>query len=178
MRLWRRYAPAAFAALAAVGLLSFLPAAAEHKRAATEVAAFRTETIQRLTNANLVDAFVALRLSGSIANVKWSQAVLSVELLIDGAEGRSGAWLQDARKLIRFSFEHTGNVNRLIVRFKEREQAGSRLLLAIDVRRSDSWLQGSPEELDNADPIKDPLWKKRLRLNFSPYYFAHLYNLT
>lgn len=178
MRIWRRYAAAAAAAIAGLVLLAYLPSVLQQQSAAKqkEVAVFRAEPIKRLTNSNMVDAFIALQLNDRLMNVKWDHAILTVELLISGNKEHAGEWFQDAWKIIRLSFAQTENVNRLIIRFKAQEQeeqggnTNTRMLFAMDVRRSDSWLQSQINHLEAVDPLAQPLWKKRLRLNFSPYW--------
>ncbi|QAY66167.1 hypothetical protein [Paenibacillus protaetiae] len=169
IRLWKRFAAAAAAVAAVIAVLSWLPGTVNHQPAfQEEIPVFRVETIKRLTNTNMVDALIALQLNSRLSSVKWSNSVLSLELLVDSDPNEQTLWFQDMDKLVRFAFSQTDNVNRILLRYMDRtSESGRTLLFGSDVRRSDSWLQTERDKLP-ANPLQDELWRQRLRISLSP----------
>ncbi|MFC4777557.1 hypothetical protein ACFO9Q_12240 [Paenibacillus sp. GCM10023252] len=178
MSIARGMATALMTTMAAVLLISLLPHG-EWKSPAQreEISVFRNMPYKRIGNDNLVDAMVSLQLSERLTKVEWKSAVLSVDVRVDSGASQPERWFADVEKLIRLSFLHMENVNRLLVRFVEYKPnagAGSmnshtamRLLFAADIRKSDQWLADSLDGMKEADPIHSELWRKRLRLSFT-----------
>ncbi|ANY68859.1 hypothetical protein BBD42_22060 [Paenibacillus sp. BIHB 4019] len=170
--------------LAVMAGLSLLPDMRKSETG-TEVAVFRPAAT-RLTNSNLVDMLIGLQLATPILRVEWENSLLTVEFKVNAAKGLPVEWTRDVEQLLRLSFVKMENVNRVLIRYavpadkaalpsnagKAREgQAGladssvkSQLLLAADIRRTDSWL-ASLGELGSADPLHDEIWRERLRLS-------------
>ncbi|MGG4142856.1 hypothetical protein ABEW34_06965 [Paenibacillus algorifonticola] len=152
----------------------------------TEVAVFRPSAATRLTNSNLVDLLIGLQLATPILRVEWENSLLTVEFKVNAARGLPVEWTRDVEQLLRLSFVKMENVNRVLIRYavpadkaalpsnasKERDgqteladsSVKSRLLLAADIRRTDSWL-ASLGELGSADPLHDEIWRERLRMS-------------
>ncbi|NIK67712.1 MULTISPECIES: hypothetical protein [unclassified Paenibacillus] len=154
---------AALAVTAVIGLMPHSGIGPERGRG--EVAVFHPSEMKRLTSRNLVDAIVSLQLTGRVGKVQWTQAVLTVEMRADD-EKQTDRWYKDMEKLIRLSFTQTENVNRLLIRYVD-AKAGGQLLFAADVRRTDNWLGENFNEISDADPLHDELWRKRLRIAYT-----------
>ncbi|WP_150131588.1 hypothetical protein [Paenibacillus sp. BIHB 4019] len=184
MRMARPYLLSLVFVLAVMAGLSLLPDMRKSETG-TEVAVFRPAAT-RLTNSNLVDMLIGLQLATPILRVEWENSLLTVEFKVNAAKGLPVEWTRDVEQLLRLSFVKMENVNRVLIRYavpadkaalpsnagKAREgQAGladssvkSQLLLAADIRRTDSWL-ASLGELGSADPLHDEIWRERLRLS-------------
>lgn len=136
-----------------------------------DVAVFHPAAAKRLSNSNLVDMMVGLQLTGRLTKVDWDHAILSVEFKVKGEkEPSTEQWFDDMEKMVRLSFVQMENVNRLLIRFvaADVQQSGKpSLLFAADVRKTDSWLYDQIGYLNNADPLHDEVWKKRLRISFT-----------
>ena len=130
-----------------------------------EVAVFQNAPIEHLTNSNLVDMLIGVKLKERIGKAEWRNAVLSVELRVDPVAGRPVNWFKDIERLIDAGFNQLDNVKRVLIRIAELETEGGRLLAAIDVRSTDSWLQADLNRLADADPVHDEIWKSRLRFS-------------
>ncbi|KQO17402.1 hypothetical protein ASF12_01550 [Paenibacillus sp. Leaf72] len=171
--------------LAVMAGLSLLPDMRKSE-SGTEVAVFRPSAATRLTNSNLVDLLIGLQLATPILRVEWENSLLTVEFKVNAAKGLPVEWTRDVEQLLRLSFVKMENVNRVLIRYavpadkaalpsnagKAREgqseladiSVKSRLLLAADIRRTDSWL-ASLGELGSADPLHDEIWRERLRMS-------------
>jgi len=140
-----------------------------------DLAVFQPERVSKLGQDNLVDALIAQSFSEPIRRTDLKGTVLSVDFAVRPETGIPDHIVSDMKKLVRLSFYQAANVDRLLVRYVEvREDAirtggsdGFELLLAADVRRGDKWLSGGPGEIDAADPLRDPVWRQRLRLSFT-----------
>ncbi|MFF2482155.1 hypothetical protein [Paenibacillus sp. NPDC058071] len=156
-------------ALAATAAAALLPLGREKGGVRSEVAVFRPNLDNRLSNANLVDAMVGLELSGKLARVEWSHAILTVEMKLDEDQGLEPV-KRDLEKLVRLSFVKLDNVNRLLIRFVDVGDGNAgqgRLLLASDVRKGDGWLLTELGGLGTADSLHDIRWRERLRISFT-----------
>jgi hypothetical protein len=140
-----------------------------------DIAVFQPERVTRLSQDNLVDALVAQSFTEPIKRTDLKGTVLAVDFAIRAETGTSVTIVNDLKKLVRLSFYQASNVDRLLVRYVEEKQGSARsgnadgfkLLLAADVRRTDKWLSGSAEEIAAADPLRDPVWRQRLRLSIT-----------
>lgn len=132
-----------------------------------EVAVFQPESVVRLTNSNLVDVLIGIRLHERISKAEWSSSVLSIELRVNPGKGRPEAWFKDVEKLIFESFSRLQNVKRMLIRIVETREAGGRLLAAVDVRSTDDWLREDMDMLKYANIVHDELWRERLRISFT-----------
>ncbi len=138
-----------------------------------DIAVFQPERVTRLSQDNLVDALVAQSFAEPIKRTDLKGNVLAIDFAIRAETGTSVTIVNDLKKLVRLSFYQVSNVDRLLVRYVEEKQDAARiggadgfkLLLAADVRRTDQWLGGSAEEISAADPLRDPVWRQRLRLS-------------
>ncbi|WP_338551734.1 hypothetical protein [Paenibacillus sp. KS-LC4] len=185
MRVARPYLLSLVFVLAVMAGLSLLP----HMRkseSGSEIAVFRPTAATRLTNSNLVDMMIGLKLATPIRRVEWESSLLTVEFKVKAGRELPAQWTRDVEQLLRLSFARMENVNRVLIRYAVpaeeaalQSNAGSaggertgqadgtvksRLLLAMDIRRTDSWL-ASLGELGSADPLHDELWRKRLRMS-------------
>ncbi|WP_155972703.1 hypothetical protein [Paenibacillus sp. Leaf72] len=185
MRMARPYLLSLVFVLAVMAGLSLLPDMRKSE-SGTEVAVFRPSAATRLTNSNLVDLLIGLQLATPILRVEWENSLLTVEFKVNAAKGLPVEWTRDVEQLLRLSFVKMENVNRVLIRYavpadkaalpsnagKAREgqseladiSVKSRLLLAADIRRTDSWL-ASLGELGSADPLHDEIWRERLRMS-------------
>ncbi|WP_028610525.1 hypothetical protein [Paenibacillus harenae] len=132
-----------------------------------DVAVFKSAPAVRLTNTNLVDVLISAQLNERLDKVEWSSGVFSVDMKVNRNEGRPSVWFADIEKLIRVSFHQLENVKRVLIRLVEERPDEAVLLLAVDVRKTDSWLHHDMAELALADPVHDELWRKRLRVSFT-----------
>ncbi|WP_424766074.1 hypothetical protein [Paenibacillus sp. sgz302251] len=168
MKIIKPWMTAWAAVLAVLLLLSWLPdKSRQHPSNGSEVAVFQTTPAVRVTNNNLVDVLIAAKLNERLNKAEWGSGVLSVEIMVNAANGRPSAWFQDVQKLVRTSFLQLQNVKRVLIRIVDEEPEGSSLLAAVDVRKSDSWLLQDMDALVHADPVHDVLWRERLRVSFT-----------
>lgn len=177
-KVWRRTAHCAALASAASLLLGSLPqanpAVGRHHQ---PLAVFQQAQPRMLDSGNVVDVLEGLELKQQIKRVRWSRGVLSVDL--KAARGATARNLnQDLLELLRLSFVHLDNVERLLVRVLDRQEeidaasgaeGGGRweLLLASDVRRTDLHV-ASYVSAPAADDLLQPHWQARLRLVYTP----------
>lgn len=148
--------------------LTLLPEAMSVSDTKRESAAvFQGLPIQRLTNANIVDALLGVGLRERLGRVEWRSSVLSLELLVPRYSGRPETWFGDVEKLISFAFVQLNNANRLLVRIVETDGNIKRLLAAVDVRAEDQWLKTEMSKMHMSDPVHDETWRQRLRLSFT-----------
>lgn len=177
---WKRIALGAGLSAAASLLLGLLPLAGhvagkQHQ----PLAVFRQEQPRLLASSNVVDVLGGLELSQHIKRVRWSSGVLSIDLAA-AKDATARSLNQDLLELLRVSFVHLDNVERLLVRVLERQKEAGiaaaddaqqeirwALLLASDVRRTDpqvaSWVSAP-----TADDLLLPHWQERLRLVYTP----------
>jgi len=133
------------------------------------LAVFRQDRSVRLDSNNLVDLLAGADFELKIRRVRWTGSVLAVDFAArDGEAATADAVGSDLKELIARAFGLTANVQRLLVRF-EAEGGGNNdgrrgLLLAADVRRSDPWMAEHWDGLKDADPLRDRIWRERLRL--------------
>ncbi len=141
-----------------------------------DIAVFQPERVTRLSQDNLVDALVAQSFSEPIKRTDLKGSVLAVDFAIRAETGTSVAIMNDVRKLVRLAFYQASNVDRLLIRYVEEQSSatsgyadadGFKLLLAADVRRTDQWLGSSAEAIAAAEPLRDPVWRQRLRLSIT-----------
>ncbi|MGO4373454.1 hypothetical protein [Paenibacillus sp. 2TAB19] len=132
-----------------------------------EVAVFHPAPVARLSNQNLVDVLISAQLNERIKKADWHNAILSIDLKVNAEEGRPASWFSDVEKLLRVSFLQLENVKRVLVRIVEDTPQEPRLLAAVDVRKTDSWLDTELDALRYADPVHDERWRKRLRVSFT-----------
>lgn len=132
-----------------------------------EVAVFHPAPVVRLSNQNLVDVLISAQLSERIKKADWHNAILSIDLKVDAEEGHPAAWFADVERLLRISFLQLENVRRVLVRIVEDRGEQPRLLAAVDVRKTDSWLDTELDLLRYADPVHDELWRNRLRVSLT-----------
>lgn len=164
----KAYLTALGAALVVTAVIGLMPhSGISPGKGKGEVAVFHPSEMKRLTSSNLVDAIIGLQLTGRLGKVDWSQAVLTVEMRAD-EEKQAERWYRDMEKLIRLSFTQMENVNRLLIRYVDTKE-NSHMLFAADIRRTDSWLMDHLNELSDADPLHDELWRKRLRIAYTSY---------
>ena len=168
MRAGKPLLTACLSALAITLLLTLLPHATRHSKAIhSDIDVFQVESVARLTTDNLVDVLIQIPLNERIGKVDWSSGVLTVELRVQPETGRPASWFQDVEKLIVVAFDQLNNVKRVLIRIAENEVDGGRLMAAVDVRRTDSWLQQDLNLLKNANAVHNELWRQRLRLSFT-----------
>ncbi|MCQ6558039.1 hypothetical protein [Paenibacillus mendelii] len=174
MHIGKRFlASAAVAALAAALLLLIPLGNPRTDRDRDELAVFHSAPITRISYDNLVDSMIGLRLSLPIRKVDWKQAVLSLDLSVEGRTEDSQGWMADLERLLYLAFVQTDNVNRVLVRFvadadPQFASQKTSLYAAVDVRRSDTWIETDLSALDSAQPRTDSLWRQRLRMTFTP----------
>jgi hypothetical protein len=163
---WRALAAAACCAGLAAALLVVIgpenaPPDAGH------LAVFRQDRSVRLDSNNLVDLLTEAKFESKIRRVRWTGSSLSVDFTVREGEAAESVYA-DLKTLVAQAIGHTANVRRLLVRFEaagEREHEGRReLLLAADVRRSDSWIADDWTGLADADLGQDEIWRERLRI--------------
>lgn len=167
MRIGKPLLTAGLAALLLTVLFSPLP----HRiwisdNGGKDIAVFHTAPAVRLTNANLVDVIVGAQLNERVKKAVWSNAILSVDIKVDPEKGRPASWFADVEKLLRVSFLQLENVKRVLIKINE-DDGERRLLAAVDVRKTDSWLASELQLLRYADPVHDELWRNRLRVSFT-----------
>jgi len=121
----------------------------------------------RLSNHNIVEVMLGLHLSTKLGRVEWQNAALVVELRVDPVKGRPEIWFHDVNRLIELSFVQLTNVKRILIRMMETEQAGGRLMTAVDVRSTDEWLTEEITYLKYSDPVHEEVWRQRLRVSFT-----------
>jgi len=187
MRRGKSVLTAAGVTLAVTVLLGLVPQWSRDtasSRQGGDVAVFQIAPVNRITSDNLVDSMVSLQLKLPIRRVDWQRAVLSVDLAVKDDGEQAQQWMDDLERLLRLSLIQTDNINRVLVRFvvpvdtsasqsEEGQQASaaatraSRLVAAVDVRRTDSWLVEELRLLSRADPVSDFVWRERLRMTFS-----------
>ena len=174
MHIGKRFLAAATVAALVVALLSLIPFRDLRKdRERDELAVFHSAPISRLSYDNLVDSMIGLRMSMPIRKVDWKKAVLSLDLSVEGRTEDSQGWMADLERLLYLAFVQTDNVNRVLVRFvtgPDPQSASQKMTLyaAVDVRRSDTWIETDLSALDKAQPYTDPIWRQRLRMTFTP----------
>lgn len=107
----------------------------------------------RLTEDNLVDGLSVLPLPLPLAKVDLNAGILSVDLKVTDEESSTEQVYRGMAELISFAFEHTSNVDQLLLRvLAEDRWLGTRyLLIAADVRRNEI----STEELSGLRDIGD-----------------------
>jgi len=155
-------------ALAATLLFTWLPHAGwQHSANRGDVAVFRTTPVVRLSNNNLVDVLIATQLHERLNKAEWNNGILSIDMRVSTSEGRPAIWFSDVEKLIRVSFIQLENVKRILIRIIEVQSEGDVMLAAVDVRKTDDWLISELDQLAQADPVHDDLWRKRLRVSFT-----------
>ncbi|WP_018751414.1 hypothetical protein [Paenibacillus sanguinis] len=129
----------------------------------------------RLTEDNLVDGLSVLPLPLPLAKVDLNAGILSVDLKVTDEESSTEQVYQGMAELISFAFEHTSNVDQLLLRvLAEDRWLGTRyLLIAADVRRDEISTEelfglrdmGNgplPEDLQSSMHITETqLWKSR-----------------
>ncbi|MEF2244952.1 MULTISPECIES: hypothetical protein [unclassified Paenibacillus] len=131
------------------------------------VEVFEQLPFRKLTNHNIVEVMLGVRLSSKLGKVEWQNAMLLIELRVDPVDGRPEAWFHDVDKLIELSFVQLANVKRVLIRLIETEQTGGRLMAAIDVRSGDKWLADEIAYLKYSDPVHEEIWRQRLRVSFT-----------
>ncbi|GBG12037.1 hypothetical protein PAT3040_06898 [Paenibacillus agaridevorans] len=136
-------------------------------RAKGEVAVMRQEQNNRLTNVNLVDILAEVPLREKLGHVEWNGNVLTLELIVSPGKNRPQSLFSDVGKLTGLAFREVTNIERLLVRISERGEERKTLLAAIDLRRSDAWLEDELQSMAYADPVHDEVWRQRLRLSFT-----------
>lgn len=101
----------------------------------------------RLTEDNLVDGLSALELPLPLAKVDLNAGILSVDFKVTDEESSTEQVYQGMAELISFAFEHTSNVEQLLLRVlaEDRWLGTKYLLIAADVRRNEV----SAEELSS-----------------------------
>ncbi|WP_141501043.1 hypothetical protein [Paenibacillus luteus] len=132
-----------------------------------DVAVFRAVPAVRLTNSNMVDVLISIQLIERLKKIEWHNGILSVDIKVSTNSGRPIIWFGDVAKLVRVSFLQLENVGRVLVRFVEERPDGEVLLAAVDVRKTDEWLISDMNQLSQADPVHDELWRNRLRVSFT-----------
>ncbi|WP_068785251.1 hypothetical protein [Paenibacillus phocaensis] len=127
--------------MAGVAWLSEHPA--QPRQAAT---VFAGPIPAELTDDNLVDALDPLQLPLPIAKVELNGGILSIDLKVEGDQMGAGDVYRGMAEMISFAFEHTSNIDQLLLRLmaEDRWLGTKYLLLAADVRRSEF----SAEELE------------------------------
>ncbi|MBP3964465.1 hypothetical protein [Paenibacillus lignilyticus] len=156
-------------------LLSILPLTdSRMKQAKGDISVFHPVPIKRLSAGVIVDSMLGLHLELDVKRVDWKGSVLSVDLSAEHYGNAVEEWMSDLQRLLEFAFVHTDNVSRVLVRFvtpmqplNDEEIPVNRLLAAVDVRRSDTWLSTELSNLSAAEPFTDEIWRQRLRLSIS-----------
>ncbi|MFD2115966.1 hypothetical protein ACFSTH_04370 [Paenibacillus yanchengensis] len=128
---------------------------------------FSYDTIQHLNNYNIVDWIVGLSLQQKLGRVEWSNQLLIIELHVDIIHLQPDEWLKDVQQLVEASFKQVTNVERILIRLLEPKELNRQLLATVDVRKSDSWINEpeTMEQLKYRNPLYDPIWRERLRIN-------------
>jgi hypothetical protein len=139
----------------------------EGARAKGEVAVMRPEQNNRLTNVNLVDILADVPLREKLGHAEWNGNVLTLELIVSPGKSRPQSLFSDIGKLTGLAFREVTNIERLLVRISESGEERKTLLAAIDLRRSDAWLEDELQSMAYADPVHDEVWRQRLRLSFT-----------
>ncbi|BBH20998.1 hypothetical protein Back11_23430 [Paenibacillus baekrokdamisoli] len=172
--IWKRLLFTSVITVAVTVLLSALPHNFKNRTAMNgDVAVFRSVPVKRLSSDNLVDSMLGLQLTLKLKRVVWNQAVLSVDLSVEGNDSNTQLWMGDLERLLYLAFIKAENVNRVLVRFVEPglvNESGyetTRFIAATDIRRTDSWLTTDLSKLGSSDPFTDIIWKQRLRLSIS-----------
>ncbi|MNP26288.1 hypothetical protein D3C76_1191350 [compost metagenome] len=124
------------------------------------ISVFNPHSSTALSNDNLVDRLSSLPLTIPISKVEWSESILSLDLKLVASESTVADIYKNMAEAISFSFEHTPNVDRLMLRFVvENKWLNTRhLLLAADVSRL-QWRSELTEELQDIgeQPLPDYL---------------------
>lgn len=168
MKIIKPLLTACMAALAVTLLLTWLPQAArEQTLHKNDIAVFKATPVVRLTNDNLVDVLLAAGLHERLSKAQWSNGILSISMKVDAEKGRPSIWFDDVEKLLRVSFLQLDNVKRVLIRIVEDRSNNMELLAAVDVRKTDTWIESELNLLSHADAIHDELWRKRLRVSFT-----------
>ncbi|WP_308639136.1 hypothetical protein [Paenibacillus silvisoli] len=171
----RRLLYACAVTLAIAVLLSILPFSdMRMKQAKGDVSVFHPVPVKRLSSDVIVDSMLSLQLHLDVKRVVWKGSVLSVDLSTEKYGNAVEEWMTDLQRLLEFAFVHTDNVSRVLVRYvtpiktkDDAERPESRLLAAVDIRRSDPWLSTELSNLSAAEPFIDEKWRLRLRLSVS-----------
>jgi hypothetical protein len=172
---WKAFLLACSVTLAVTLAISILPRAEQRMvQMKGDVSVFRPVPLKRLSSAVVVDSMLGLDLSLQVRRVAWNGSVLTVDLSNEEYGNDTELWMGDLKQLLELAFQHTENVNRVLVRFVAPMQPGMdagreelRLLAAVDVRRSDAWLSTELSNLGTAKPFQDEIWRQRLRLSVS-----------
>lgn len=137
------------------------------------VMVIQPERITWIGSDNLVDALLAQHFSQRIRRTDLKSAVLSVDFAIPQEAVDIEPMYEDVLKLIKLSFNQARNVDRLLIRFVEpaagngpHAEVRERLLLAADIRRTDSWLADA-EAVEVTDLLAEESWSHRLRISFT-----------
>lgn len=117
-----------------------------------------------LNEDRLVDELGALPLVAKIGSADWSDGKLALDLKVSGGDIGPGDLYADMGTVIGFAFQHTQNVEQLLLRFiaQDKWQGSSRLLLASRVSRGD----GSDLLLEELTELGDRPLNNRLRKAF------------
>ncbi|PZD93526.1 hypothetical protein DNH61_23185 [Paenibacillus sambharensis] len=160
------------AALCAV-IVTLLPSLSAGTPASRAAMVIQPDRVTRIGSDNLVDALIAQHFSQRIRRTDLKSAVLSVDFVIRHEAADIEPVYEDVLKLIRLSFKQARNVERLLIRFVDtggdsgqRTPGSERLLLAADIRRTDSWL-ADDGAVAAADLLADESWTRRLRISFT-----------
>lgn len=139
MRAVIRLAFAVSATLVIALALSRLP---EHERAISErneFAAVVPGQVIRFSDANLVDMIARLPLTQDIGKVNWHHSILVMDLHKKSSLDEQTVY-GDLLTLCRFAFEHTNNIEEVLVRIED--SSTGKLLLSLDMTR-EAWFQDS-----------------------------------
>jgi hypothetical protein len=124
----------------------------------------------RLTEANMVDALVALPLDLRIARADFRQSVMSVDLFLPkGVSGERFVY-HDLYELSRFAWSTTTNVDRLLVRVMLEDGADRQmkeLLLAMEAKRTQGEPAGQPPASGNVNGMRTYL-EERYHFSYTP----------
>ncbi|WP_438351276.1 hypothetical protein ACP8HI_11880 [Paenibacillus sp. FA6] len=150
--------------LLCIGAIIFLPKLFAFQTSLAQlkgnVSVFNPHSITTLSNDNLVDRLSSLPLTVPISRVEWSKSILTLDLKVVTSESTATEIYENMAEAISFCFEHTPNVDRLMLRLvAENKWLNSRhLLLAADVSR-ERWSSVLTEELksNGETPLPDLL---------------------
>jgi hypothetical protein len=159
---WRITAFTLSAGIAAILILGRLPAleqGTQELRAKMAIVA----PGQMLSDDNLADAMIGLRLQERLTRVGWDHSILTVDLTLRAEAGTGRTISHDLTELVRFAFGDTGNVRQLLFRVY-RQSGGSRALLFYGDGRRGDWQRAELASLLSSDPLLNEVFSRKLRL--------------
>lgn len=164
-KIWLAAAALGLAAVLLLGRFADLQQAAQTRHLDAAVAPSMDVT---LTDDNLPDAIVSLRLKLRVTRVGWDHRRLTVDLLMpDGDRGAESLW-HDLAAIIRFSFGEAGNVRQTLVRIHRETDNGRRVLMFYGDPSRAEWPAERIAALNAPDRGSADAFRRQIGLSATP----------